>query len=422
MMLRETSMQIKFLVSQGMKKSRIAERLGVSRQTVYNYLKREGPFPKPRATRLSKLDAFESHIRTRLEAFDLPATVLLRELRALGYRGGLTILQDFMRPLKRELIRRVTERFETLPGQQAQIDWGECGTIEVGGERRKLYVFVMVLGYSRMMYARFTTSSKLPVLLSCLRHAFQALGIPAEILVDNMKQAVDQHDITTGTVRWNARFLDFAEHHEFLPKACPPYWPRVKGKVERGVGYIKTSFLEGRSFVDLEDLNRQLNVWLNTVANVRVHGTTGERPVDRHALELVKLGVLTAVPQYDTRAFEIRRVAPDCHFSFGGVLYSVFPEAAGKTVTLRIESEQVGAPIAVYLGEQLVARQTLVPKGSPRVTLPEHAAAIRRLTRGNAPAVSRRRGRQPCFVQCSAPEVEARAFDPYERIALESAA
>ncbi len=196
----------------------------------------------------------------------------------------------------------------------------------------------------------------------------------------------------------------------------------MKGKVERGVGYLKTSFLEGRSFIDLEDLNRQLAAWLDTVANVRVHGTTRERPVDRHVHELVKLGALIAVPQYDTRALEIRRVAPDSHFSFGGVLYSVFPEAAGKTVTLRIESEQVGAPVAVYLGEQLVARHTLAPKGSPRVTLPEHAAAIRRLTRGNAPSVSRRRGRQPCFVQCSAPEVEARAFDPYERIALESAA
>lgn len=104
----------------------------------------------------------------------------------------------------------------------------------------------------------------------------------------------------------------------------------MKGKVERGVGYLKTSFLEGRSFIDLEDLNRQLAAWLDTVANVRVHGTTRERPVDRHVHELVKLGALIAVPQYDTRALEIRRVAPDSHFSFGGVLYSVFPEAAGK--------------------------------------------------------------------------------------------
>jgi transposase len=147
---------------------------------------------------------------------------------------------------------------ETVSGQQAQMDWGECGTIDVDGERRKLYVFVLVLGYSRVMYARFTTSSKLPVLLACMSRAFQALGIPAEVLVDNMKQAVDQHDVSTGTVRWNKQFLDYAAHHGFLPIASPPYWPRVKGKVERGVGYIKASFLEGRSFSSLgRDLLRE---------------------------------------------------------------------------------------------------------------------------------------------------------------------
>ena len=230
MILREMSMQIKYLAREGVQKKTIAERLGVSRQTVYNHLNRreDEPFPKPRPARPSKLDPFKEYVQARLERFDLPATVLCREIKEQGYRGGLTILRDFVRPLKQELVRRVTERFETLPGQQAQIDWGECGSLEVGGERRTLYVFVMVLGYSRMTYARFTTSSKLPVLLGCLARAFEALGIPKELLVDNMKQAVDQHDVTTGTVRWNKGFLDFADHHGVLPVASPPYWPRVK--------------------------------------------------------------------------------------------------------------------------------------------------------------------------------------------------
>ncbi len=296
MIMREVSMQIKFFAREGVAKAAIARRFGVSRQTVHNHLKRSGPFPKPRGKRGSKLDLFKKYIRARLEKFDLPATVLFGELKKLGYRGGLTILRELVRPLKEEFTRRVTERFETLPGQQAQIDWGECGMITVGGERKKLYVFVMVSGYSRMMYARFTTSSRLPVLLACLTRALGALGIPREILVDNMKQAVEQHDVTTGVVRWNQQFLDFADHHGYLPVASPPYWPRVKGKVERGVGYIKTSFLEGRSFSDLDDLNRQLDVWLDTVANVRTHGTTRERPVDRHAGELPHLRRFAAVP------------------------------------------------------------------------------------------------------------------------------
>ena len=108
----------------------------------------------------------------RLEQFDLPATVLLEELKAKGYTGGITILREFIRPLKETFVRRVTERFETLPGHQAQLDWGECGTVAVGSERKKLYVFVLVLGYSRMLYAHFTTSCRLPVLLSCLKDAF----------------------------------------------------------------------------------------------------------------------------------------------------------------------------------------------------------------------------------------------------------
>jgi transposase len=416
------SMQIKWLAGQGVPKARIAAQLNVSRQTVYNHLNRGAvPFPKPREPRSSKLDGFKAYIRSRMENFDLPATVLLREIRTQGYAGGLTVLRDFARPLRKELIRRVTERFETVPGQQAQMDWGECGTIEVDGERRTLYVFVLVLGYSRMMYARFTTSSKLPVLLACMSRAFQALGIPAEVLVDNMKQAVDQHDVSTGTVRWNKQFLDFAEHHGFLPLASPPYWPRVKGKVERGVGYIKTSFLEGRSFSGLEDLNRQLDTWLAEVANVRVHGTTGERPVDRHARELQKLTQLSALPAYDTRGLEIRRVSPDCHISYRGVFYSVDPAAAGHTVTVRAEGEGAGSRFTVYLGDRIMALHTIRPKGSDRVTLPEHLAAIRKLTRGDEEKRSRRRGGQPHFVQTPAPEVETARLSDYEQL-LESAA
>ena len=251
-------MIVKYLAREGVRKTAIARRLGISRQTVYNTLARSHPVPKPRQKRGSKLDGFKDYIQSRLESFDLPSTVLYRELQEQGYTGRLTILREFIRPLKQSYTHRVVERFETDPGRQAQIDWGECGFITVDGVRRKLYVFVMVMGYSRMLYAQFTTSSKLPTLLMCLQMAFETLGIPKEILVDNMKQAVDQHDVATGVVRWNRTFLDFADHHGFVPSACPPYWPRAKGKVERGVGYIKTSFLEGRAFANLDDLNHQL--------------------------------------------------------------------------------------------------------------------------------------------------------------------
>lgn len=339
-----------------------------------------------------------------------------------------------MRSIKAAHVQRVTERFETLPGQQAQIDWGECGTVTVDGEVRKLYVFVLVMGYSRMMYARFTTSTRLPTFLDCLSRGLRLLGIPAEILVDNMKQAVEEHDVSTGTVRWNKQFLDFAEHFGFLPVASPPYWPQVKGKVERGVGYLKTSFLEGRAFADLDDLNRQLQHWLDIVANARNHGTTGEPPVLRHQQELARLRPAAAVPSYDVRPVEIRKVAPDCHFSFEGTRYSVPPEAAGHTVTVRPSGERTGDRLAVYLGEELLVEHRRAPRGTRTVTLSAHAEAIRRLTRGDPARARGRRGKQPAYEQVNAatsdlagaleqaaPIVQAGSLDDYERLVRRSA-
>ena len=431
MILQEMSMQIKFLAREGLKKADIAQRLGISRQTVYNHLKRDRPFPQRRAPKVSKLDAFKGYIRHRLESFDLPATVLHRELVEKGYEGGLTILRTFIRPLKAEFTRRVTERFETRPGQQAQLDWGECGQIEEDGQWKTLYVFVLVLGYSRMLYAHFTTSTKIPVLLRCLQQGLGVLGIPREILVDNMKQAVDQHDVHTGTVRWNATFLAFAQHYGFLPVACPPYWPRVKGKVERGVGYIKTSFLEGRTFTDLADLNQQLQVWLDRVANVRVHGTTGTRPIDRFAQEQAHLAPLAGLPALDVRPVDHRQVSADSHIHYQGVPYSVDPQAVGQTVTVRAEEERIGAPFAVYLGGTCVASHTRRPAGHGRVTLPEHQAAIRRQSRSGEARPGRNRGKTPRFAQQPvadfvqtllarlAPAVQSASLTTYERFSQE---
>jgi len=163
---------------QGVPIARIARKYGVCRQTVYNVLSEDGSVPRERKKRGAILDPYKDFIRVKLENFDLPSTTVLEDIRALGYRGGLTVVKEFVREVKGEQVRQVIERFETVPGQQAQIDWGECGTITVDGVRRKLYLFVFVLGYSRMMFARFTTSTRQPVLLTVLREAFEWLGVP----------------------------------------------------------------------------------------------------------------------------------------------------------------------------------------------------------------------------------------------------
>ena len=271
-----------------------------------------------------------------------------------------------------------------------------------------------------MLWGRFLLSTKQHELLRCLKEAFEELGIPREVLVDNMKQAVDRHDVTTGVVKFNATFLDFADHYGFLPIAAPPYWPRVKGKVEASINYVKGSFLCGRRFSDLSDLNSQFKVWQDTVANVRIHGTTGRQPVEMYGEEVSFLGSMRGLPVYDTRRAETRKAGWDSHIRWDNVFYSVHPDAADKPVVVRPEGEGLGDRFEVYLGEQLVAVHYKRPKGTPRVTLAEHAAEIRRRTRDKKP----REGRSVKFEQIVADgvfdfpvcEVETRSLEIYERL------
>lgn len=380
-------MSIRRDVREGVPVARIARKYGISRQSVYNVSRAASSVPPERPRRASILDPFKAYVRARLKDFDLPATVLLREVRERGYGGGISILKDFVRGVKDGFVRGVIERFETLPGQQAQLDWGECGSIVVNGERRRLYVFVLVLGFSRMTFARFTTSMRQVELLCCLREAFETLGVSKELLVDNMKTAVDRHQLGEG-VRFNAGFLNFCEHYGTLPMACPPYWPRAKGKVEAGVRYLKESFLSGRSFTTLEDLNAQLDAWLASVANVREHGTTGERPIDRYQQELPLLRVAATVPVFDTRELLIRLVPNDAHVRVAAGAYSVPPAWVGRSVHVRVRRLERGQPFEVIANGQVIARHTIAQKRA-RVTLPEHAELIR------AAAAASRRPRKP---------------------------
>lgn len=421
MISQEKHLMIRHHVRQGEPVAHVARRFNVSRQTVYNHLNRKGPFPQKRTPRGSKLDPFKAYIDQRLGQFDLPATVIFREIKQRGYPGGVTTVRDYVRAIKTTKVQRLTERFETAPGKQAQLDWGECGSIQVDGKPRKLYVFVFVLGFSRMLFARFTTSTKRHVLFACMQEAFECLGRTSEVLVDNMKQAVDAHPVGEAA-RFNREFLDFCQHYDVAPLAAPPYWPRVKGKVERSVGYIKRSFLEGRSFVDLADLNRQLDVWLELVANTRIHGTTGEVPAVRYERERPHLRPTTAVPCFDTRPIEMRQVHSDSHIRYDRVLYSVHPDAVDRTVVVRASTQGVGDSFEVYLGERLVATHTIAPRHRQRVTLPEHDAEIRR--RSRSVPKGRRTGPVPHFRQTPVPQVDVqtRSLTQYQAILDEEAA
>lgn len=263
----------------------IARQTGLSRNTVRKAIREENVPRYERPPVPSKLDPYKDYLLARLDEYPrISVEKLFTEIKNQGYDGGRTILADFTRPHR--LARRRTSdiRFETLPGKQAQVDWAELGCHRIEGVKTRVSLFVMVLGYSRMLYAEVVTDETSATFLACHEHAFSFFGgITEEILYDNAKVVALKHD-REGIV-FNESLLDFAGRYGFAPKVCRPYRPQTKGKVERSVRYIRDFFLEGEGFSGLDDMQDRLLAWLDNVANKRIHATTKERPCDLLLLE-----------------------------------------------------------------------------------------------------------------------------------------
>jgi transposase len=297
MLVAEEAVEIRVLRRQGKSIREIARTLEVSRNTVRRYLRGEGLPRYERAARPSKLDAYKHYLAERVSAAApewIPATVLLRELRALGYLGGISILKDHLATLRPVAKPEPLIRFETEPGRQMQADFA---TIRRGRDR--LAVFIATLGWSRATYVEFVTDERLETMLGCHERAFYFFGgVPREVLYDNMRTVVTERDsYGPGLHRYNRTFLDFAHHHGFVPRLCRPYRAKTKGKVERFIGYLRASFYiplasqlspEGLK-VDRDTANARAGSWLREVANARVHATTGEIPLVRLELERERL-------------------------------------------------------------------------------------------------------------------------------------
>jgi transposase len=313
---------------QGVGVSAIARRTGLDRKTVRKVIAGglEPAIYGPRQRRTTQLQPFEPYLRERLAVVpELTGRRLHRELAALGYRGGYTAVTDLLREIRPVLPPPFELRFETPPGQQAQVDFAQFQTefTDEPGVIRIVWLFSLVLGHSRMMRCRFVLHQDLPTVLRCHIAAFEALGgVPQQILYDRMKTAVIGDDAEAGHIIYNRTLLDFARHYGFLPKACRPYRAKTKGKVERPFRYVREDFFLGGQFRDLADLNAQLHQWLDTVANVRVHATTrrvvAEHFAEEHpSLQGLPVGAFQAVLRME------RRITRDGMVSIGGNLYSV---------------------------------------------------------------------------------------------------
>ena len=233
---------IRDLHHQGLNISQISRKTGHHRNTVRKYLTAQTvPSPAPRRVRPSKLDPFKEYIQQHISEYSLSAPRICREIQEMGFDGKCTIVKDYLRMIRPQTPVPAVFRYETKPGVQAQVDWGECGRIEDDGRMRTVYCFSIVLGYSRMRYMVFTLSTDVYTLIRCHLNAFEYFGgYTDEILYDNIKTVILKRAIRAGDHQWNAKFEDFFRHHGFVPRLCKPYCPQTKGKVENFIGLRQT--------------------------------------------------------------------------------------------------------------------------------------------------------------------------------------
>ena len=348
--------------------AQLATSLGLNIKTVRHWIDR--PYaPRAKATRPSKLDPFKGRIVGWLDAHPLSAQQVFQRLVEAGYAGGVSIVKDYVRTIR----PRTREAFLTLafaPGEAAQVDWGEYGTIAVGDTRRRLSFFVMVLAYSRQMYVEFTLSQTMEQFLAAHVNAFTFLGVPRKVMVDNLRSAVLRH-VRGEAPQFNPRYLDFARHYGFEPVACAVAKGNEKGRVERGVGYVKGNFLSGLDLPDFAALNPALKVWLESVANVRLHRDTQRRPVDLWTEERPHLQPANPRPFDVGRVLSVR-ANRQFRVTFEANRYSVPARFAGQQVVLKAYPDR----LCVYHGEDLIARHVRSFERHQDFENPDHAKAL----------------------------------------------
>lgn len=390
---------------QGKSISEAARETGMSRNTVKKYLREgEKAHQAKGNTKVSKLDPYKEFVREQIGLGIYNATVIFDRICELGYPGGISILKDFIHPLRPPAIRTgpAIQRYETKPGRQAQMDWGIMKYRNQSGRICKVACFVMILGYSRMRYVEFTQRCDEASLLRCMIHAFEYFGgVPEVVLTDRMKTVLTSVD--HGKPIWQETFERFATEMGFVPKVCRSRRPQTKGKVERLVHFVRDNFMAGRQFIDFGDLQVQAVSWCDHVNN-KIHGTTGERPFD-----LLKKESLKGLPQPSIcrpYRWESRKVARDCFVSFNGARYGVKWRHCGQTVYVGQSNDEV----TIISQEGEIIEQHKVCHQSRKLVW----------AKGQYDGLPQNEGKPytaPCGIQIAADSVEVRSLQVYEALA-----
>jgi transposase len=333
------------LVALGWGERRVAKALGCSRQTVRRYSAAEGWLSYRTPRRAKKLDGLQEWLAERFRRHRGNADVIRQDLeREKGLAVSLRTIERAVEGLRQALAAeaRATLRFETPPGRQLQIDFGETRA-SIGGERVKLHLFVATLGHSRRVLVRVFRHERQSAWFDGMEAAFRHFGgVPQEVLFDNARALVEDHDAATREVRFNERLHAFARYWGFKPRACAPYRARTKGKDERGVGYVKSNAIAGHSFVSWSALEAHLDWWTREIADRRIHGTTGEAPMARFVREeAAALRPIDGRPPFGQTRELARRVKADATIEVDTNSYSVPWRLIGETVAVTVAGGRV---------------------------------------------------------------------------------
>jgi transposase len=355
---------------------RIARELGCSRTTVQRYIEAGGWQAFRRGRKATLLSEHASWLRERFFRHAGNADVVRQDLlRELGVEASLRTVERAVSHYRQQLAAeaRATVRFETPPGKQLQIDFGEKRML-VGGEQTRIHVFVATLGYSRRPYAMTFGHQRQSAWFDGMEAAFRYFGgVTEDILLDNATALIKHHDPVTREVILNERLHAFSRYWGFRPQACAPYRARTKGKDERGVGYVKSNALAGHSFDTREAIDVHLAWWMREVADIRCHGTTGEPPLERFIRdEATKLRPLGGRPPFRQIRELIRKVHSDCVVEVDTNAYSVPWRLIGETVEVTVS----GAQVRVFHAGQIVAEHAQAQGRHRRLTDPAHFVGV----------------------------------------------
>lgn len=420
----EVVLDIYALHKQGLSQRAIARKLGLHRDTVKKYVADPQAVRQPPSTNHqgSQADAYDGHIRTWLnEDADYRATWIYDRLQNVGYSGGYDSIRRKVQVIKAERQQLAYLRFETEPGQQAQVDFGDFGVDLADGGKRVYYLFAMILGYSRDLYLELLAGCNLTSFLDCHVRAFRYFGgAPQEILYDRMRNVYLGR--LAGRDRFNTSLLSCGLHYGFKPLAAPAHAGWVKGKVERPFDFVREGFWRGYAFSDVVTANKDLTAW-QTIKRERIHGTTHEQVSTRFERERPHLQALPT-QVFDTSLRLLRPVYKDCAICVAGNRYVVEHGLVGKDVLARVKDNR----LRIFDNDRLIVTYDMPTGRGQLVQDPRFYAALRADTAMTARKYARvdgqAKGRAKTISPTASPlelEVERRPLAQYQAAAEQQA-